>query len=167
MGMAVEINECNGCHTPSKQVFCGHVVIEDELCLVPGISRPDKVKIEPLFNTFKVEFVCFDLVVVCGIIRKKIYLGCYSQQPIIHEFAFQASIPVNIESSVPIKPYDVTVTGVEVCDGCYKLLSPTVVDCKTIYHKIKEKDVLAIEVTYAAPCLPPHHRKDYDKDDEE
>jgi hypothetical protein len=162
------IRECVSCPTPREQVFSSQVVIEDEFSLVPGIPRPEKVKIKPLFDTFKVELVCGDVVVVCGIIRKIIVLPeCVCRKPIIHDFAFQATIPVSIDSQVPVSPCDIKVTGVEVCTGCFKLLDPTREGCKEIFHKIREKDIIRIQVTFTMPedCKSNKH-KDYEEHEE-
>jgi hypothetical protein len=162
--MSIEIKECTSCPIPREQVFCGQAVIEDDFCLVPGIPKPERVIVEPCAETFKIELVCSNLAVVRGIIRKKIILPeSIECRPIIHDFAFQANIPVAIISSTPISPCNLTVTGIEVCAGCYKLLNPSIVGCNTIFHKIKEKDILAIELTYKVPkcCLDDDDSGDY------
>jgi hypothetical protein len=149
--MSVEIFPCNGCSVSEleNQRFCGEVVVEDELCFVPGISSCDIDKVvilEPDLCKFRVELVCCSVIVVCGMLTKVVTLK--SKKTIIQDIVFQANIPVEIDFPEEVNPAEWIVSGVEVCTGCFQLLCAT---SNNKFHKLREKDVVLIQVSSTEP----------------
>ncbi|MBL4938424.1 hypothetical protein JK636_22180 [Clostridium sp. YIM B02515] len=147
--MAVTITPCVGCPVSEleNQRFCGEAVIEDELCFVPGIAPANirsVVILDPVLSNFRVELVCCNLIVVCGMLTKRItFADCRTFD---QDIVFQANIPAEIDVAEELTTDEWTVTGVEVCSGCFTLL------CATLdgrFHKLREKDIVLIQVDHA------------------
>lgn len=149
--MAVAITPCNACPVSEleNQRFCGEVVIEDEICFVPGITYSEiasVVILEPNLNNFRVDLVCCSVIVVCGMLTKQVTLK--SGKIIKQDIVFQANIPVEIDFREEVAPAEWKVSGVEVCAGCFRLLCAST---NGTFHKLREKDVVLIQVSSVEP----------------
>ncbi|MFL0247929.1 hypothetical protein [Candidatus Clostridium stratigraminis] len=149
--MEVKITPCKACPTSEleNQRFCGEVVIEDEICFVPGITYSDiasVVILKPDLKNFKVELVCCSVIVVCGMLTKKVTLK--SGKIITQDIVFQANIPAEIDFPEEINPAEWRVSGVEVCAGCFRLLCAS---AHGTFHKLREKDIILIQVSSTEP----------------
>lgn len=138
--------------------FCGSDTVESEICFVPGVAANAitvEVDVDP--TNFQIELICCNLIVVCGFITKRVLVTPTVGTP----FTKTKDIPVQIK--VPAEICDVasltidsnwSVTGVEVCTGCYALTCPTATPDEfgnVLYHKLIEKDIIGVQVDRLAP----------------
>jgi hypothetical protein len=133
---------------PIQDRFCGEAVIESELCFVPSILNP--VSIEVTVQNATVEFVCCNMVVVCGTLRKELVFGPGTTST-VRLVPFQVHVPIDCnEVSVPLTADNLIVNAAALCGGCFRALCPVTDRFGTItgYHKIKEKDVFLFEFLY-------------------
>lgn len=146
--MSVTITPCNGCPVSEleNQRFCGEAVVEDEICFVPGIFAADiasVVILDPILANFRVELVCCNIIVVCGMLTKQVTLT--SGEVITEDIVFQANIPAEIDFPEEVDPAEWFVSGVEVCAGCFTLLCAST---NGSFHKLREKDIVLIQVSH-------------------
>jgi hypothetical protein len=140
--------------------FCGQGIVESEICFVPSIDENtiERVDVEVDPMNFQVELICCNLIVVCGFITKKVYIVNVGGDPILlktKDIPVQINVPAEICDADSLQINTLwAVTGVEVCTGCYTLTcptAPTTPSTTTKFHKLIEKDIIAVQVDRTAP----------------
>lgn len=149
--MAVTITPCTGCPEATTLSFCGEAVFEDDQCLVPGVPSTATVAVTVEPQDFNVELACCGIAVVCGTLQKTIAVtsgGATTTRTFHLPVQVDVKLPDDIDFQEPLTPDNLTIASVDVCSGCFRLLCPTISGGTTVFHDIKEKDILLFEFTF-------------------
>lgn len=141
--MGLQILPCSlPVYQPTK--FCSQAVVEGEICLVTALAPEEIASVYTYVDPedLSVQLACCNLILITGFITKTILLQ--NQETMEEKIPFATQIAAEINEPNAANRDYWKITKADVCDGCYKLLCATS-DGK--YHKLREKDVIAIEVT--------------------